>query len=242
MALSFVASATTTSTAASTMVVTLPTHSEGDYIVLAFVHDYTSNTQQLSSVNNSFTELAEISESGLAHQAAIWVKKAGASETNPTATYNSSTQEMACLAFSFSGVDGTTQVDAGPSSWVSEDPSADDTISSPSITTVTDNAFMVSVASADENDTFTEPSGMTLVDSLDFSNMAIAAAYEDIATAGATGTRDWTFAQSGDELTAVSFAIRPAATGGVTVSPSGIQTTDYQFTPIQAINLKGGLQ
>lgn len=213
MAIAFVASATTTSTPASTMVVTLPTHSEGDVIVLAFVHNYDSAVQQLLSVSNGFTELAMVSETGLGHQAAIYYKKAGASETNPTATYNNSTQIMACLAFSFSGVGATTQIDAGPSVWNTEDP-GDTTIDSPSITTVTDGAMLVVVATADDNDNFTQPAGTTLADNLQHNSIVVAAAYETIPTATATGVRTWTFAQNLDELSAVTFAIRPAVGGG----------------------------
>lgn len=217
MAIAFVAFAETTSTAASTMVVTLPTHSEDDFIGLAFVHDYNSDNQIVVSVNNGYTELKEISISGLAHQSSIWIKRAGASESNPTATYDSSTQEMACLAFSFSGPDGTTLIDAEAINWEFEDPGNAD-IDSPSVTTVTDGAMLISVVSADENDAFTKPASMTLVDELQFNNMTVAVAFEEIPTAETTGVRTWDFAQSTDELTAFTFAIRPAVDSGNTLT------------------------
>lgn len=213
MAVAFVNSVNTTSAAAFTMDVTLPTHSEGEVIVLSFVHDYNSSAQILTSVSEGYTELVELSISGLAHQGAVWYKIAGASEVNPTATYSLDSQEMACQASSYSGVDEVTPIDTGASLWNTEDP-GDTTVDSPSITTATDGAMFVSVATADENDTFTQPSGMSLVGNLVFSNMVIASAYETIATAGATGVRAWVFAQNTDEITAVSFALRPASGGG----------------------------
>jgi len=224
MAIAFVDLATTTSAAAGTMVVNLPTHTEGDYIVLAFVHDYNSNVQQLAGVSDGFTKLTETSVSGLAHQAALYAKKAGASETNPTATYVNSTQEMACLAFAFSGIDSATQIDAGPSTWTTETP-GDRSIDSPSVTTVTDGAMLVCVATGDANSTYTQPSGMTLAGNLGYINMTIAAAYQEIATAGATGAKTWSFLTVG-EITAVSFAIRPAESGNTIVSVGVAAETD----------------
>ena len=211
--INFVASANTTSTPAATMVVTLPSHSEGDVIILSFVHNYNSAVQALTAVSEGYTELASLAISGLGHQASIWYKKAGASEVNPTATYSASSQIMACLASSYSGVDATVQIDVGPSLWTTEDP-GDTTVIAPSVTTTLDGAMLVNVATADDDDAFTQPSGMTLVDNLEFNSMTTASAYELIATAGATGDKTWTFAQNTDEITAVSFALRPAVGGG----------------------------
>lgn len=215
--INFVASANTTSTPAATMVVTLPTHSEGDVIILSFVHNYNSASQVLTAVSEGYTELASLAISGLGHQAAIWYKKAGASEVNPTATYSSSSQIMACLASSYSGVDGTVQIDVGPSLWTTEDP-GDTTVIAPSVTTTLDGAMLINVATADDNDAFTQPAGMTLVDNLEFNSMTVASGYEDIVIAGATGGRTWTFAQNTDEITAVSFALRPATGGGISIA------------------------
>ena len=216
--INFVASANTTSTPAATMVVTLPSHSEGDVIILSFVHNYNSAVQALTAVSDGYTELASLAISGLGHQASIWYKKAGASEVNPTATYSASSQIMACLASSYSGADATVQIDVGPSLWTTEDP-GDTTVIAPSVTTTLDGAMLVNVATADDDDAFTQPSGMTLVDNLEFNSMTTASAYELIATAGATGDKTWTFAQNTDEITAVSFALRP------TVGGSGISIT-----------------
>jgi len=223
--INFVASANTTSAAASSMVVTLPTHSEGDVIVLSFVHNYNSASQQLTAVSEGYTELASLAISGLGHQGAIWYKKAGASEVNPTATYSASSQIMACLASSYSGVDGTVQIDVGPSAWTTEDP-GDTTVIAPSVTTTLDGAMLINVATADDNDMFTQPAGMTLVDNLEFISLTVASAYETIATAGATGDRTWTFAQNTDEITAVSFALRPEVATGITVTAT-LGAIDY---------------
>ena len=232
----FVASTNTTSAAAFTMPITLPTHSEGDVIILSFVHDYNSDAQTLTSVSEGYTELADLSIAGLAHQGAVWYKVAGASESSPTATYSLDSQEMACQASSYSGVDSVTPIDTGPSLWNTEDP-GDTSVESPSITTVTDGALMVSVATADENDTFTQPAGMTLVGNLIHVNMVIASAYETIASAGATGVRTWNFAQNTDEITAVSFALRPAVSSGVTIT---VDSGSYSLTGTDA-NLKAQL-
>ena len=216
--INFVASANTTSTPAATMVVTLPSHSEGDVIILSFVHNYNSAVQALTAVSEGYTELASLAISGLGHQASIWYKKAGASEVNPTATYSASSQIMACTAASYTGVDDTVQIDVGPSLWTTEDP-GDTTVIAPSVTTTLDGAMLVTIATADDNDVFTQPSGMTLVDNLEFNSMTTASAYELIATAGATGDKTWTFAQNTDEITAVSFALRPAVGGsGISIS------------------------
>jgi hypothetical protein len=200
------------------MVVTLPSHSEGDVIILSFVHNYNSAVQALTAVSEGYTELASLAISGLGHQASIWYKKAGASEVNPTATYSASSQIMACTAASYTGVDDTVQIDVGPSLWTTEDP-GDTTVIAPSVTTTLDGAMLVTIATADDNDVFTQPSGMTLVDNLEFNSMTTASAYELIATAGATGDKTWTFAQNTDEITAVSFALRPAVGGsGISIA------------------------
>jgi hypothetical protein len=233
--INFVASANTTSTPAATMVVTLPTHSEGDVIILSFVHNYNSASQVLTAVSEGYTELAGLAISGLGHQAAIWYKKAGASEVNPTATYSASSQIMACIASSYSGVDGTVQIDVGPSLWTTEDP-GDTTVIAPSVTTTLDGAMLVNVATSDDNDAFTQPAGMTLVNNLEHVSLTVASAYELISTAGATGDKTWTFAQNTDEITAVSFALRPA-TGGSGTSievDSGSYSQVGTETPINA--------
>ena len=233
--INFVASANTTSTPAATMVVTLPSHSEGDVIILSFVHNYNSAIQVLTAVSEGYTELASLAISGLGHQASIWYKKAGASEVNPTATYSASSQIMACLASSYSGVDDTVQIDVGPSLWTTEDP-GDTTVIAPSVTTTLDGAMLINVATADDNDAFTQPAGMTLVDNLEFNSMTIASAYELIPTAGATGDKTWTFAQNTDEITAVAFALRPVVGGsGISiVVDSGSYSQAGTTTPINA--------
>ena len=230
--INFVASANTTSTPAATMVVTLPTHSEGDVIILSFVHNYNSAVQALTAVSEGYTELAGLAISGLGHQAAIWYKKAGASEVNPTATYSSSSQIMACIASSYSGVDGTVQIDVGPSLWATEDP-GDTTVIAPSVTTTLDGAMLINVATADDNDAFTQPTGMTLVDNLEFNSMTISSAYEVIPTAGATGDKTWTFAQNTDEITAVSFALRPATGGsGISISVTEVKSNRIDISSL----------
>jgi hypothetical protein len=228
--MNFVASANTTSTPAATMVVTLPSHSEGDVIILSFVHNYNSAVQVLTAVSEGYTELASLAISGLGHQASIWYKKAGASEVNPTATYSASSQIIACTAASYTGVDDTVQIDVGPSLWTTEDP-GDTTVIAPSVTTTLDGAMLVTVATADDNDVFTQPSGMTLVDNLEFNSMTIASAYELISTAGTTGDKTWTFAQTTDEITAVSFALRPAVDGGLTLVVPSIESLEAFGTP-----------
>ena len=226
--INFVASVNTTKPANSTMTVTLPTHSEGDVIVLSFVHDYNSNTQFLTAVSEGYTELATLNILGLNHQGAVWYKKAGASEVNPTATYSASSQEMACLAASYSGVDTVTKIDVGPSVWNTEDP-GDTDVDAPSVTTTLDGAMLINVATADENDTYTQPSGMTLVDNLVFRNMVVASAYQEIPTAGPTGAKTWVFSQNTDEITAVSFALRPKLpTAFIIDAENGSFTTTLQ--------------
>jgi hypothetical protein len=242
--INFVASANTTSTPAATMAVTLPSHSEGDVIILSFVHNYNSAVQALTAVSEGYTELASLAISGLGHQASIWYKKAGASEVNPTATYSASSQIMACLASSYSGADATVQIDVGPSLWTTEDP-GDTTVIAPSVTTTLDGAMLINVATADDNDAFTQPSGMTLVDNLEFNSMTTASAYELIATAGATGDKTWTFAQNTDEITAVSFALRPAVGGsGISIAvDSGSYSyagTDAQLIASKVLKVDAG--
>ncbi|MDC0637496.1 hypothetical protein OAP25_02225 [Flavobacteriaceae bacterium] len=240
MAIAYVGSATTDSAAASSMSVSLPTHSEDDYLVIAFTHNYSSSGQKLTGVGTGYTQLAEISESALGHQTAIWAKKAGASEADPTASYNSSAQIMSCVAFAFSGVDTTTALDVAVSAYATVDPAA--TVASPSLTTVTDGAMLVSVATADDNAAFTQDAAMTLGDSHQYLSMTTATAYETIPTLGATGTRTWTFAQSNDELTAISIALRPAIASGNTITATQTESGDTQSANLSNIIQVSGVQ
>jgi hypothetical protein len=103
--------------------------------------------------------------------------------------------------------------------------------------------MLVNVSTADDNDAFTQPAGMTLVDNLEFNSMTTASAYELIATAGATGDKTWTFAQNTDEITAVSFALRPVVGGGgisIAVTESGPSFTESINTNL-SVNITGAI-
>jgi hypothetical protein len=75
--------------------------------------------------------------------------------------------------------------------------------------------------------------------------MTTASAYELIATAGATGDKTWTFAQNTDEITAVSFALRPAVGGsGISIAvDSGSYSyagTDAQLIASKVLKVDAG--
>jgi hypothetical protein len=157
----------------------------------------------------------------MAHQASLWYKKAGASESDPTATYNFDGQENACLLFSVRGGD-TDFLASNLPTWLELDPSTDGLIQSPTVTTDSVDSMLISIATIDENDTFVVPQGMTLIGSHDYSNMAVAAAYEIIDPTGATGTREWEFPGINNEMTAFSFAIKNKLVLKVETAPSSL--------------------
>lgn len=115
-----------------------------------------------------------------------------------------------------SGADTTTPMDATA---VTSEPGNTSTPTSPSITTVTNNAMLLAVSSADSRIVAitSNPSGMTgqgdvFGTTSGTGRGGCAVASEIQATAGASGTKSWTLDTSYDCLS-IMLAIRPDAAG-----------------------------
>lgn len=107
----------------------------------------------------------------------------------------------------FTGVDTTTPEDAT----ATHSHNTSGTYTTPTITTVTNNAVLLCIWGRGANVTITVDGALTPIDN-GAAGPAYATGYETIATAGATGTRTAT-GYTGDNFGA-SVAIRPAGGGG----------------------------
>ncbi len=142
-----------------------------------------------------------------------WYKRMGASPDSTVVCKGSglSSDSVAYGCYVLRGVDTTTAMDAagttaGPS--LSTNPDA------ASITTVTDNAWVIPVAGSKVNDAaITAPSGYSnhyTINQTDSSSMTVAGATLKKTTAGAENPASWTNWATGNWY-AITIAVRPAA-------------------------------
>lgn len=120
----------------------------------------------------------------------------------------------------YRGVDTTTPIDVAFAAGTAE--TSGSTVTAPTVTTVTNNAMLICSYTNRANQTFSQPTGMT--ERLDQygSPYALAVDEELRATAGATGTRASTTSGTISFARAVSFGIRPAATGSKNMLLMGV--------------------
>lgn len=181
---------------------------------------FTSKTQGFSSAG--FNDV---------HWALLWKRAGGSEGTSYTASWTTNSYKTSMLGLTYSGCvtsgDPFEAVATGSVGFSS-------TITVPTITTLTDNAWWVSyVASHADNGNaaqWTPPSGHTE----DGDRDQAGAGHKLIATAGATGTANWTAVNS-DNSVGVSLSLKPAgATAG--------QPTTKRFGGVQFFAGRGPAQ
>lgn len=126
-------------------------------------------------------------------------------------------EEVICLVLNFRGVDTTTPIDATlQTACVSSSNSPD----SPSITTTTDDAMLVLTVGSTQGSTsvpYVVPTDFTeaIQDTTSDSNSGISSAYDIQASAGASGTKQWSRATAQADHCLYTWALRESGAGGV---------------------------
>jgi hypothetical protein len=215
MAITLVGTAENSVAPATSLTVTLPTLAEDDVVYL-FVTASAAGPPATTITTSGYTKLHDqtVSVSGSNGRFTVWRKVMGATpDSNVVISHTSgSSAPGAAVAVCLRGVDPTTPEDA---TLTAAGPTTSTTPDSPSITTVTDDAWVISAFGAGVSDTtVTAPSGYSnQVDrnSSFFAVNTVGAATKEIATAGAEDPASWTNLSSGN-WSAVSVAVRPAVT------------------------------
>ncbi len=128
----------------------------------------------------------------------------------------------------FSGVDGTTPHDVTAAVLASGAAATSGTV--PSLTTATADALLLGGMGINSSSTaITAPTGMT--ETAEVGGKKHEADFEQRPTAGATGTRTWTFGAS-REFAGFLDALRPAAGGAATVTGAAALSADGGLTAV----------
>ena len=202
----------------------LPTHATDD-LLIAFINTnitagQTPQFDDDGGGGNGWVFVTDKEESlGRDNHCAIYYKIAtSASETLPTFKESDSTTQcsMHVTTMSFRGVDTTTPLDATTTEYSAVNEG--DTPTSPSITTVTDDAWVLTLCQMNfyaSSATATPPSGYTeIVDGWTANNNYHLVGYKEVASAGAENPGTWTVttADTASELMSFTMALRPAVT------------------------------
>jgi hypothetical protein len=209
----------------STCVLTLPSLQEGDVVYVA-VHCEAFPSGPTITANNSFSNLTTNQASGA--RSARWFRKVMGPTPDTSVTISASAASwIAVAAVCLRGVDITTPEDATPtiSSWATS--TAPD---SPSITTVTDGAWVLSSFGANNNASSTAPSGYSnKVEAVHVNFSQAAFATKEVTTAGAEDPGAWTIASH--PWVAISIAVRPALTPGQPYAKRGARVPGMLGAP-----------
>ena len=209
MAISLVGTAGNTGGTAS-VTVTLPALQQGDVVYVAAFGNAFPSAATITA-NNSFVALTGNQASGT-NSAQFFRKVMGSTpDTSVTLSYSIAAWASA-VAICLRGVDTTTPEDATPTTagWTTS--SAPD---SPSITTVTNGAWVLSLLGKLSGSVSSQPSGYSNTISAVHVNSATAAgATKEVATAGAEDPAAWSMSTSSAWF-AVSIAVRPEITGSL---------------------------
>ena len=193
--------------------VTLPTLAAGD-VVYVFMFERGVSGPPDPSITSGYTPLYNNAGVGSTYRNACWRKVMGGT---PDTTFDLSwgaSVNAAAIAVCLRGVDNTTPEDATTtvSAYTATSGAQPN---SPSITTVTNNAWVISSVGFGFGDTaITPPSGYTIREenAITSSNtLTVAAASKEITTAGAEDPGAWSDFAATAQWQAASIAVRPAA-------------------------------
>jgi len=221
MAIAYVGADTAATNGTADHTLTLPGGTAEDDICLVASGANTSGDANMTVGTSGYTELVDIHTSDC--NLGVFWKRQGATPDSTVSVGNPTTITQECasaLVQVFSGVDTTTAIDATTTSTTGTSGAPD----SPSITTATNGAFVVSMATSAAFDTaVTAPTGYSNQDddaANDFFDATIGAASKEVATAGAENPAAWTGWNSA-RWAAASVALRPATSGAYTIYAAG---------------------
>lgn len=190
----------------SDITLSLPTGMQnGDVVYVCFA---TSSSGGTSS--SGWTQVGSDIDSGSDVRTQVFRKVMGASPDSSIVLDGSGigSDSGVGLAYALRGVDPVTPEDTSPTTATGDSTNPN----SPSVTTVTNNAWVISFAGSRANDSaFTAPSGYSnQVDRLatDSNNISAGAATKEISTAAAENPAEWTNWSTG-RWAAWSIAVRP---------------------------------
>lgn len=192
------------------------TPSQNDVVIVFGGHSYTFGGAA-TAPGTGYTQIGLYSSGGALFFGA-WYKRMGASPDSSVVCKGSgvSSDSTAYGCYVLRGVDTTTAMDAaGTTAGLSVGTNPD----AASITTVTDNAWVIPVAGSKVNDAaITAPSGYSnhyTIAQADTASMTVAGATLEKTTAGAENPASWTNWATGSWY-AITIAVRPAATVATT--------------------------
>jgi hypothetical protein len=195
--------------------VTEPAGASATDILVAFVIGPTANTQPptttgtwVQDVSRTYNTASEV--------ITTWTLNRGA--VAPNLTWGGTV--WGTIIWAITGADQTTWVDAPGTAL---DNATSTTPSSPSITTVTANALILTGLANWLNPVITAPAGVT--QDQNSTSTGFAAGHFTQVVAGATGTKQWTMAST-DVSGTFTMAIRPAGTAGSTASAADTEKLD----------------
>lgn len=226
MAISFVGSQTSDASAVNDLVVLLPAGlQQGDLVVVIGVQRNTTN-DLWSEGSGTWTKDADLfsSDSRVSNFAAFHKVMGATPDSSVTISQDGSAAGMCGVASAYRGVDQTTPLDAAVTTATGINSSE---ANPPSITTVTDNAWVVACggSSTGASPTLGAPTGYsnaTMVKAAN-TNACLYIASKAITPAGAEDPGNFTNSTTGasDSWEACSFALRPAATDSGVLAASG---------------------
>ncbi len=214
--------------------VTLPAHNEGDFLILFSYHREDSPVPDVSSISTAgWTRIdpgatpvfQDLGPTGLSLTA--WYKFAGASEGNPTITWDDSYHSGAMVAV-YRGVNTDTPLDGVTVGSTTNPNTNSATISA---TPNTDNAWLMGIWALDDDAVWTAGNGGTVDaqgETASGSDAAIGIAHEAVPTAQAES-----FTVSGgdqDAQCSMSFVLKPA-TGPQDVTTGTVPSTSALYPP-----------
>ena len=198
-------------------VVNFPTNVEGDFLV-AFINASNSTGSNPSATHADlagWTELFDISTGASTANGLFVAYRFAPAGGITSATFTASaTTGYISWGLVFTGVDTGTPIDASAAGTAQ---GASGSVTAPAVTTLTDGALVIRVMSKDDNSqTFTVIPGDTRFSGgADGPGDGTASAWGDAiqASAGDSGTENFTWTGDSEENIAATFALRPAATG-----------------------------
>jgi hypothetical protein len=198
----------TTAASATTWTVNLPTYSANDYVVIWLANNIGSTAGTPTATGWTFTSVDE--SSGLK---GTFGRKlmTGSEGTTVTVTWGAATLGVA-LATPFVGVDTTTPEDVAPSGVAEPSASVVAAHVTPSITTVTANAVLVSGFDTDNASTWTS----TDTELGDSANTISGAMYYSAAQPIGSYTRTGTASITSVKAVSMIMALRPGAVAAST--------------------------
>ena len=212
MAITFVNSSIANAAGGAALSIAAPASILQDDVLYAFVTKQATGAWTITS--SGWTQLVDQDSTGggfsVNHE--VWRKVMGASP-DTSIDFSNTAAAKSGLLIALRGVDTTTPEDATSTIAFSFSSNPD----SPSITTVTNGAWVLSGAGNGQNDaSITSPTGYSNQVASPRNNSTTVVATKEVTTAGAEDPSAWTTWTNTGAWVAVSIAVRPAGTAATT--------------------------